>query len=759
MTVDPPDMEIVREAAPVDGEPVLMMPAEAYTSPEVLAWERRHLFAGSWSCLGRVDDLFPADAAAPGHAACAGRRRRRVPAGPRARRRSGCTPTPAGTAATSCCPRATTSERRSVVCPYHAWTYDLQGELIGARGFRDDETLRVRRARAGRAARAGLGGLGLRARPAPGWARAEVPSFEEHVGALDRPGRAVRPGELVVADRHTYEVAANWKAISENYHECYHCPLIHPELCQVSPPTSGDNYDLPGGWVGGSMDLRDGMRTMSLTGELAATPLPGAPPTQVEYLQLMPNLLVSAHPDYVMTHRMVPLSPDRTWVECSWLVAARRRRFGPRRGRCRGVLGPHQQAGLGGVRVGAARTGQPALRARAVRAQRGRRRAAGVDDRPGLPHRTAGPVSVRPVRRLTLLAVVVALAGTLLAVVGTQSAPAAPASAAERVQVGDLTLKPCKVVRRALCGSIRRAWEPGNPSAGKVTVGFAFVPARKQPAIDTLVPHEGGPGYSTTGTGADYAAMYGPLLDRRNLLLVDQRGTGLSRPLRCPDLQNLVLSYNVAAGKCGRSLGDRADDYTSTRSADDLAAVIAKLGLPSVSLYGDSYGTFFTQTFAGRHPELVRSIVLDSAYPTYGESAWYPTQSPAMRAAFTKACQRSPECRSAGRRFLPTLRAVLAQVRRAAVAGDGVRRRRPAGRGPRGRCRADQRRVRCDVRTGVLPGADRRAPLRPARLPRATAPAGRGGRRRREPTPGRPTTTARASTPRSPATTTRSSTT
>ena len=274
------------------------------------------------------------------------------------------------------------------------------------------------------------------------------------------------------------------------------------------------------------------------------------------------------------------------------------------------------------------------------------------------------PVSVRPVRRLTLLAVVVALAGTLLAVVGSASAPAAPPSAPEKVQVGDLTLKPCKVVRRALCGSIRRAWEPGNPSAGSVKVGFAFVPARKQPAIDTLVPHEGGPGYSTTGTGADYATMYGPLLDRRNLLLVDQRGTGLSRPLRCPDLQNLVIAYNVAAGKCGRSLGDRADDYTSTRSADDLAAVIAKLGLSSVSLYGDSYGTFFTQTFAGRHPELIRSIVLDSAYPTYGESAWYPTQSPAMRAAFTKACQRSPECRSAGRRFLPTLRTVLAQVRR-----------------------------------------------------------------------------------------------
>jgi Rieske 2Fe-2S family protein len=70
------------------------------------------------------------------------------------------------------------------------------------------------------------------------------------------------------------------------------------------------------------MELRPGMATMSMTGELAATPLPGAPTHRVEYLHLLPNLLISAHPDYVMVHRLVPLAPDRTWVECSWLVAA-----------------------------------------------------------------------------------------------------------------------------------------------------------------------------------------------------------------------------------------------------------------------------------------------------------------------------------------------------------------------------------------------------------------------------------------------------
>jgi glycine betaine catabolism A len=129
-----------------------------------------------------------------------------------------------------------------------------------------------------------------------------------------------RAEQLRVAGRHTYEIAANWKVVAENYHECYHCPLIHPELCQVSPPDSGDNYELPGGWVGGAMVLRDGMATMSMTGELAATPLPGVDPRRVEYLHLLPNLLVSAHPDYVMAHRLVPLAPDRTWIECSWMV-------------------------------------------------------------------------------------------------------------------------------------------------------------------------------------------------------------------------------------------------------------------------------------------------------------------------------------------------------------------------------------------------------------------------------------------------------
>ena len=258
------------------------------------------------------------------------------------------------------------------------------------------------------------------------------------------------------------------------------------------------------------------------------------------------------------------------------------------------------------------------------------------------------------------------LVGTLLLVGLSPVASADPRPRPLPVsQPSGVPTAPCRVVPGAVCGSILRPWEPGDPGAGTVRVGFAFVPARdrSRPALGTVVPHEGGPGYSTTSSGASYAAMYGPLLERRNLLLVDQRGTGRSEPIRCHDLQDLRMPYRVAAGRCGRKLGDRADDYTTALSADDLAAVVRRLDLGRVDVYGDSYGTFFAQVFAGRHPDLLRSVVLDGAYPTYGESAFYPTQGPAMRRAFTAVCRRSVDCRTQGLPFLDALDAVLAQVR------------------------------------------------------------------------------------------------
>lgn len=297
-----------------------MLAAPAYTAPEVLAWERRHLFAGTWTCVGREVELRAGSAGLVSQRAVA-----------------------AGDVsvlltwdadvlrafANTCRHRGHellasdgSALRQTIVCPYHAWTYDLAGRVRAAPGFRGVDGFEP----------AAHSLVELRVGRWHGWVFVHgatplrgggpVVPFADHVGGLEDIVGPYAPESLLLADRHTYEVGANWKVIAENYHECYHCPLIHPELCQVSPPTSGDNYDRPGAWVGGAMQLRDGMTTMSLTGEGAGPAIPGVDPRRVEYLHLLPNLLISAHPDYVMTHRLVPLAPERTWVECSWYMVA-----------------------------------------------------------------------------------------------------------------------------------------------------------------------------------------------------------------------------------------------------------------------------------------------------------------------------------------------------------------------------------------------------------------------------------------------------
>jgi Rieske 2Fe-2S family protein len=289
-----------------------MLPALAYTSQEVLAWELRHVFAGTWTCLGRLDELLPG-----------GTTQRSVPVGDVAGllTRDG---ERVHLLANTCRHRGhellaadASSGRQSIVCPYHAWSYNLAGSVVAARGFGEVDGFD--------ATAHGLVELPLRVWC--GWAFGhgllpagdpDVPDFARHLGEVDAIVAAYQPEELVTGDRHDYEVAANWKVVAENYHECYHCPMIHPELSRVSPPSSGSNYHLPGAWVGGSMQLGEGMATMSLDGRSGGTPIPGVPTTKVEYVHLLPNLLVSAHPDYVMTHRLVPLAPDSTRIECAW---------------------------------------------------------------------------------------------------------------------------------------------------------------------------------------------------------------------------------------------------------------------------------------------------------------------------------------------------------------------------------------------------------------------------------------------------------
>ena len=225
--------------------------------------------------------------------------------------------------------------------------------------------------------------------------------------------------------------------------------------------------------------------------------------------------------------------------------------------------------------------------------------------------------------------------------VGTNPAP--PAARTRRV--GSLELRPCPTVA-ACCGSLDRPLDPSGAIPGRISIHFEYYPhSEADKALETLVATEGGPGYPATLSRDDYLALFEPLRRRHDVLLMDNRGTGQSGAVDCRDLQTAEKWTVELTAACGRSLGNRASLYSTAYAADDLAAILEALGAAKIDLYGDSYGTYFEQVFAVRHPNTLRSIVLDGAYPLTGaDYAWYPSYAPAMRDKFDIACRRFPPC-------------------------------------------------------------------------------------------------------------------
>jgi len=289
------------------------LPGAAYASAAVFDWERRHFLDGSWVCVGRAEEL-----AGPGaqRAVAAGSTTILLVRDDRgdlrgwfnACRHRGHELLAPGTARTA----------RAIRCPYHDWVYGLGGECRATPRFGKDDGTTPEPAE--------FGLVPARTAEWQGWVFANVsgdaPPVAEHLGNAAMVVDGYDPARLRPGARHAYEVAANWKIVVENYLECYHCAPLHPELCRVSPPESGHSYpaDPVGNWVGGPLALRDGAETMSLDGRSRGVPIPGLRrPREVGYAAILPTLLVSPHPDYVMTHRLEPLAADRTRIECSWL--------------------------------------------------------------------------------------------------------------------------------------------------------------------------------------------------------------------------------------------------------------------------------------------------------------------------------------------------------------------------------------------------------------------------------------------------------
>jgi Rieske 2Fe-2S family protein len=208
-----------------------------------------------------------------------------------------------------------------IQCPYHNWTYDLEGRLLAAPHM------------------------------APGFCKEEYPLHRAgcdvwdgnvfiHLGQDGRDGQDRRDGSLreqladlparfvpwQMADlrlgrRIVYDVNANWKLIVLNYNECLHCPNLHPALNKLHHYLGADNVAPTACYCGGAMGFRDGVETMSMDGKRRRGYLPGlseAQRQQVVYFAIYPNLLLSLHPDYVMTHTLWPRAHDRTEIVCEW---------------------------------------------------------------------------------------------------------------------------------------------------------------------------------------------------------------------------------------------------------------------------------------------------------------------------------------------------------------------------------------------------------------------------------------------------------
>jgi pimeloyl-ACP methyl ester carboxylesterase len=217
----------------------------------------------------------------------------------------------------------------------------------------------------------------------------------------------------------------------------------------------------------------------------------------------------------------------------------------------------------------------------------------------------------------------------------------------------------------AQCGSVTVPLDRANPSAGTIDIAYELLPRTdtSRPALGTIVPNPGGPGNSTTAFTA-YEPAFAPLRARRDLLLIDARGTGKSGALSCPSLaahDPLSINKTTLGSLCASDLGARAGLYGSAAIADDIEAVRATLGADKLDLWGDSYGTFLMPVYAARHPQHVRSIVLDGAFPIASDP-WGRDVLRGVRRVIGLVCRRTQRC--SGRHVLADVQRLGRRLRK-----------------------------------------------------------------------------------------------
>jgi Rieske 2Fe-2S family protein len=226
----------------------------------------------------------------------------------------------------------------AIQCPYHAWTYGLDGRLIGAPHM--DEVPGFDKAEYSLHPLSlalfegfifvNLGNSALTAAsPAslPSGERKKergYVSLERWFAPLNGKFSHWNLSILQSAKRVDYDVRANWKLMFENYSECYHCPGVHPTLSKISPYDSAENDLTEGPFLGGFMTINQG-KSLTMSGNACALGITDKEEageeergTRVFYYSIFPNMLLSMHPEYVMVHQIWPQSPERTLIVCDW---------------------------------------------------------------------------------------------------------------------------------------------------------------------------------------------------------------------------------------------------------------------------------------------------------------------------------------------------------------------------------------------------------------------------------------------------------
>ncbi|MCG3188410.1 MAG: Carboxylesterase A [Burkholderiaceae bacterium] len=225
-------------------------------------------------------------------------------------------------------------------------------------------------------------------------------------------------------------------------------------------------------------------------------------------------------------------------------------------------------------------------------------------------------------------------------------------------------LTPCRlegVEHGALCGSVRRPLDPAQPDGPTIDVHFALLPALAQHKLpDAVFFFAGGPGQSAIDLAGPVAGQLGRLNNRRDLVFVDQRGTGRSAPLRCesdrqalrPLVEQLDPQRQLAQlAACREQLtklpyGDLRR-YTTSIAMTDVEAVRAALGAPTINLVGASYGTRAALEYMRQFPRAVRRAVLDGVAPAdMVLPASFSTDNQAAFDALFEWCAADAGCRS-----------------------------------------------------------------------------------------------------------------